>query len=209
VVALCEGQRVDLCAFTGDYWFGQADEPRGSLRNLARILDACDARIGIFGVLGNHDVPEDAGLIEQLGIRILMNEATDIVAHGTRLHIVGVDDPSTQQDDLDRAVSNVPDSNFSVLLAHLPEIHRHYALAGADCLIHRLDRSKRFRQRNAVAQVKSHLQPWNSRLHSRVHTCSPVVPDFRAQRFSFTLFSGERRRGKRVGRGSTLSSPTL
>ncbi|HAA78229.1 TPA: hypothetical protein DCE37_24290 [Candidatus Latescibacteria bacterium] len=100
MVALCEGQRVDLCAFTGDYWFGQADEPRGSLRNLARIVDACDARIGIFGVLGNHDAPEDAGLIEQLGIRILMNEATDIVAHGTHLHIVGVDDPSTQQDDL-------------------------------------------------------------------------------------------------------------
>jgi len=126
----------DLCVMTGDYRFelmGPCDEvyPR-----LQTVLSKVQAHHGVVAVLGNHDESEMAAEIENLGVRMLINEAIEIRRGGASLWVVGVDDPHCYGfDDLDGALEGVPDDAFKVLLAHSPEIFEEAAVAGMNlCL---------------------------------------------------------------------------
>ena len=45
---------------------------------LQTILSSVEARHGVAAVLGNHDESEMAGELENLGVRMLVNEAVEI-----------------------------------------------------------------------------------------------------------------------------------
>ncbi len=114
----------DVAMITGDFRFDDKGPYLPVKEEVQKIMPALDCEHGVFGVLGNHDFIEFVPLLEECGIQILMNEARWIDVNGTKLWLVGVDDPHHyEQDDLERAVRDVPQGDARVLLAHSPELY--------------------------------------------------------------------------------------
>jgi|SRR5579862_432362 len=124
---------VDLCVLTGDYRFhvyGPCDEIYPRMR---RVLDAVQARYGVIGILGNHDCADIALELENLGVRMLINQGIEVGPPEGRLWVAGVDDPHYYRcDDLPAALQNVPAGAFKLLLAHTPELFQPAADCGID-----------------------------------------------------------------------------
>lgn len=123
------GIDADVCVLTGDYRFedfGPCDEvyPR-----MQTVLSGISARHGIYGILGNHDTAELAYALEEMGVRMLINDAAAIPSAGNpSLWLIGVDDPfDFRCHDLPAALSDVPRDAFKVLLAHAPELYEQAA----------------------------------------------------------------------------------
>jgi predicted MPP superfamily phosphohydrolase len=69
--------------------------------------------------------------LEQMGIRVLLNE-TEILTRGEeRIHLAGIDDAHFYRvDNIEKAAAGIPDGALSILLSHTPEIYRQAAHAG-------------------------------------------------------------------------------
>lgn len=81
------GITVDLVALTGDYTSHPGDEPH-ALAALALLRDAWRARIGAFGVFGNHDSALVVALARRMpGITWLHNSFADVP--GLPLRVIG------------------------------------------------------------------------------------------------------------------------
>ena len=118
----------DLLCYTGDFIDVDGDIPA-----LSRLLERMPNR-GAFAVLGNHDhIPKgrshepgtnDAerlrAALRAAGVQVLTNTAYPL--YDGALYLVGVDDPATRRDDLERAFAAVPDEACAILLAHSPDI---------------------------------------------------------------------------------------
>ena len=98
--------RPDFVLITGDFACGPRDEDHLQ-RQLRRLTGA--ASFGVFGVLGNHDhgdskapfvVPTDARLIEECGVRLLVNQTVGVRVGAATVQIGGVDDTDGGHDDL-------------------------------------------------------------------------------------------------------------
>jgi predicted MPP superfamily phosphohydrolase len=124
----------DLCVLTGDFrakTFGPFD---ATLAGLARIRAHLTAPV--YGVLGNHDTIAMVPGMEAMGIRMLLNESEAIVRQGQRVHLAGIDDAHYYRvDNIEKAASDIPDAEYSILLSHTPEIYRQAAHAGFDLLL--------------------------------------------------------------------------
>jgi hypothetical protein len=122
---------VDLCVLTGDYRFevyGPCDEV---YRRMRVVLGAIRAHHGVVGILGNHDSAEIAVQLEELGVRMLINEAVAVGPADGMLWLIGVDDPHYYGcDDLAQALETVPANAFRLLLAHTPEMFDEAARSG-------------------------------------------------------------------------------
>jgi hypothetical protein len=119
---LLDGVEADLCVLTGDYrygYYGLQDEVHVSL---GEALSGVHSRLGLFGVLGNHDLSDIVPGLEGIGIRVLINEGVTLRHHDTELWLGGIDDPHKfQSDSVEDAMAAAPRSAFKVLLAHTPE----------------------------------------------------------------------------------------
>jgi predicted MPP superfamily phosphohydrolase len=125
------GLRADLCVFTGDYRFHNEGSCERVYPFLQRILSQVDAEQGIYGILGNHDASEIAFRLEEMGVRMLVNEAAELSKNGESIWLAGVDDPYDYRcDDLAAALDAIPPRSFKVLLAHTPDLYRAAAAAG-------------------------------------------------------------------------------
>lgn len=124
----------DLCVLTGDFrgrTFGPID---ATLEGLARIRALI--RTPVYGVLGNHDSIRMVPAMEEMGIRMLLNEAIAIRRGGDVIHLVGIDDAHFfRVDNIEKALAAVPHDGISILLSHTPEIYRQAAHAGFDLLL--------------------------------------------------------------------------
>jgi predicted MPP superfamily phosphohydrolase len=134
VATLVKEISYDICILTGDYR-GQAFGPfEATLVEMARIRSAI--RGSAYGVLGNHDTIRLLPGLENLGIRLLVNEAETIERGDHRIHLVGVDDAHFfRMDNIEKAIAGVPPNEFSILISHTPEIYRQAAYADFDVLI--------------------------------------------------------------------------
>jgi hypothetical protein len=123
--------KPDLCVFTGDYRFEDRGPCPHVYPRMQKVIDAISAAHGIWGILGNHDSAEIAYCIEALGVHMLVNESVEIRQGGQSLWLAGVDDPfDFRCDDLNAALSGVPEDGFKILLAHAPEVYQRAAAAG-------------------------------------------------------------------------------
>ncbi|PWB79706.1 MAG: metallophosphoesterase [Methylocystaceae bacterium] len=134
VAALAQGLVYDLCVLTGDYrgqTFGSFDE---TLAGMARLRAALKGPV--LAVLGNHDTIRMAPGLEEMGVRLLLNESTTIERGSGRIHIAGIDDAHYYRvDNIEKAGESIPHDAFSILLSHTPEIYRQAAHAGFDLLL--------------------------------------------------------------------------
>jgi predicted MPP superfamily phosphohydrolase len=124
----------DVCVLTGDYR-GETYAPCGpALSSLARVRAAL--REPIYGVLGNHDTIDLLLGLEEMGVRMLLNESVAIERGGERIHLAGVDDAHYYRaHNIEKAIATIPHEEFSVLLSHTPEIYRQAAHYGCSLML--------------------------------------------------------------------------
>jgi predicted MPP superfamily phosphohydrolase len=128
MTGLLEDINYDICVLTGDYrgqTFGPFD---AALAGMARVRAALKGPV--YGVLGNHDTIRMMPGLEEMGIRMLLNECEPIMRDGEQIHLAGIDDAHFYRaDNIEKAASGIPDDAFSILLSHTPEIYRQAAHA--------------------------------------------------------------------------------
>jgi predicted MPP superfamily phosphohydrolase len=91
---------------------------------MRKVFGSISARDGVFGILGNHDVAEIAFALDEIGIRMLINEAVEIQRGNQSIWLAGIDDPFDYKcDDLPGTLQTVPANAFKILLAHTPELY--------------------------------------------------------------------------------------
>ncbi len=120
----------DLILMAGDYLGRRVDarlpvSPREAIAPFARL----HARLGVFAVLGNHDMGmrevETPGLdyavtsaLARAGVHVLRNAAARI----GDIWIAGVDDNEFGHPDVDRALAQVPPGAALIFVVHNPDL---------------------------------------------------------------------------------------
>jgi hypothetical protein len=134
VTAILPTLQYDLCALTGDYR-GQTFGPyEATLSGMSRIC--AEIKKPMYGILGNHDTIRMLPGLEEMGIRMLVNESEAIERDHQRIHLAGIDDAHFYRaDNLQKAASGIPNDEFSILLSHTPEIYRQAANADFKLLL--------------------------------------------------------------------------
>jgi uncharacterized protein len=124
----------DICVLTGDYrgaTFGPFD---AALEGLARARAHLTGPV--YGVLGNHDSIRMVPELEEMGIRILLNECESISRGDEAIYLAGIDDAHYYRvDNIEKAAAEIPERAFSILLSHTPEVYRQAAHAGFDLFL--------------------------------------------------------------------------
>ena len=113
----------DLCVITGDFRFLTFDDYENALIRMEELVGSLQCEHGILGVLGNHDFIEMVPRLEDMGIRMLLNEAVPIRRKDETIWIAGVDVPNFYEvHDLTKVFKEIPENAFKILLAHSPEL---------------------------------------------------------------------------------------
>jgi predicted MPP superfamily phosphohydrolase len=128
VVDLVTDLRYDICVLTGDFRGKTFGPFEAALDGVSRVRAHLHGPI--YGVLGNHDTILMVPALEEMGIRLLLNESEAITRDDQRVYIAGIDDAHFYKvDNIEKAASQIPDGEFSILLSHTPEIYRQAAHA--------------------------------------------------------------------------------
>lgn len=131
VPALIERVRAvdyDLCVLTGDYRYRTRGPYQPALDGLAQLRPHLKGKV--YAVLGNHDTIRMVPGMEDIGIRVLLNESVCLERHGAAIHLAGIDDAHYYRvDNLHKAAHDIPHEDISILLSHTPEPYRNAAHA--------------------------------------------------------------------------------
>jgi predicted MPP superfamily phosphohydrolase len=134
LTALVGDLNYDLCVLTGDYrgkTFGPFQATLDGMQCLRAQLKA-----PVYGVLGNHDTVQMIPGLEAADIKMLLNECAVIVRGDQRIYLAGIDDAHYfRVDNIEKAGSEIPDGEFSILLSHTPEIYRQAAHADFNLML--------------------------------------------------------------------------
>ena len=129
LVTLLPELKYDVCVLTGDYrgkTYGSFDAAMAELRGVCQHLQG-----PIYGVLGNHDSIRMVPALEQMGVRMLLNESVPIRRGDQAIHIAGIDDAHFYRvDNIEKSAADIDFDAFAILLSHTPEIYRQAAHAG-------------------------------------------------------------------------------
>src|SRR5262249_46905014 len=87
---LLPGLTDDVCVLTGDYRAATAGPFERALEGLAAVCALIKGPI--YGVLGNHDTIRMVPGLEDIGIRMLLNECEVITRGEQRIYLAGIDD---------------------------------------------------------------------------------------------------------------------
>lgn len=135
IVARTNAERPDVVFLVGDY-IHSADSALDDLQPLQDL----EAPMGVYAVLGNHDVgmyrlydtagpfakqsrAEDVtAYLEKLDITMLRNEHTVIPTSRGPVAVAGIDDLWTGHADLEAAMEDIPLNAPVILLSHNPDV---------------------------------------------------------------------------------------
>jgi len=124
----------DLCVMTGDYrgeTFGPYDTTLSCLEQLRTWLQG-----DVYAVLGNHDTICMVPGMEDMGIRVLLNEHAVIRMGEDVIYLAGTDDAHFYRgDNLEKAADAIPDGAPAILLSHTPELYRQAAHADFNVML--------------------------------------------------------------------------
>jgi predicted MPP superfamily phosphohydrolase len=120
----------DLVVLTGDYVTGSVD----SIMDLAPILAGLKARLGVYAVLGNHDVLTDATRVrtalENVGIPVLINSGLPLGDGDEMIYLAGLDSAWVGSPDLHLALRGLTMDLPVILLIHEPYYAETIAMDG-------------------------------------------------------------------------------
>jgi uncharacterized protein len=135
--AVCECLRsldYEICVLTGDFRGGTFGSFQSTLEGVAKIREKL--KEPVYGVLGNHDTIRMVPGLEEMGIKMLLNESDAISRFDHSIFVAGIDDAHYfRADSIEKAASQIPAKAFSILLSHTPEIYRQAAQAGFRLLL--------------------------------------------------------------------------
>ncbi len=139
-------QEADMILFTGDLVNSNKNEIDPYIDTFAHL----NAPYGMFSVMGNHDyygmyrIPKgdhaskSAYLSDfnnkhkRMGFEIMNNTSKAISIDGDTIYLVGVENwgagPFPKKGDLSKALKDVPDNTFSILMSHDPTHWDHHVL---------------------------------------------------------------------------------
>jgi len=138
-VDLIIARRPDLIVLTGDFvsgatkilWTTYGGFKQRHYNYCMEELGRLKAPLGVFAVLGNHDFwsgPEVAAKVarglENIGVRVLRNEAVPIETESQHLYIAGVDDYWENSYSLTKALEGIPEDICRILLSHNPDVNQ-------------------------------------------------------------------------------------
>lgn len=127
IVEIVKAQSPDLVAITGDIVlsFGRVPDDKPILVNHKAIFKSLASEYSTVAVLGNHDHWYNATrvreVLEEAGVRVLLNSYFSIQRDNNHFHIAGVDDVYEGKDDLSAVLSELPEDGGAMLLAHEPD----------------------------------------------------------------------------------------
>ena len=131
VAEILEGVEADICVISGDFRFEDEGPCEEIYRRVRKLLPGMDAPYGIYATLGNHDGSEIAFALEEMGIRMLINESVELERGRDSIWLAGIDDDfDYKSDDLPQALAGVPRNAFKILLAHTPDLYQQAAESG-------------------------------------------------------------------------------
>jgi predicted MPP superfamily phosphohydrolase len=131
---LVGGMRYDLCVLTGDYRGENFGPFAATLEGVARVR--AHLKEPVYGVLGDHDTIQMVPGLEAMGIRMLLNECAAIARDDQRIYLAGIDDAHFfRVDNIEKAASQIPKDQFSILLSHTPEVYRQAAHANFNLML--------------------------------------------------------------------------
>ena len=136
VVELVNSQNPDVILFTGDLVNNLSTEVEPFIDSLSKLK----SKYGMFSILGNHDygeyvhwnsLEEKKNNIDKLlklqndiGFKMLMNESIKINIEDSFITLLGVENwglpPFPQYGDLNKALENIDNSSFKILMSHDP-----------------------------------------------------------------------------------------
>ncbi|MCL4694371.1 MAG: metallophosphoesterase [Candidatus Hydrogenedentes bacterium] len=123
----------EICLFGGDYRFAHDGDFAHVFRDMAVVLEGVNARHGVHAILGNHDLSDFVEPFQSLGIDILVNENRRIDAGEGSFWVAGVDDQHRFHcESLPLATEGIPPDDFTLLLAHSPELAMRAPNSGID-----------------------------------------------------------------------------
>jgi predicted MPP superfamily phosphohydrolase len=124
----------DLVAVTGDL----VTLGTRFYEDVGDVLGELRAKDGVFVSMGNHDQwdPDTfCRVIESKGPRVLRNEHRIVRRGRAELVVAGLDDWSTDRDDLERTLAARPEGAPTVLLSHYPEFFEEAARRDVDLVL--------------------------------------------------------------------------
>ncbi len=142
-VELTNGVSPDLIVITGDIFDFEPEFIEEGCRELSRL----SAPLGVYAILGNHDVYTGADAVAEgvrrfTSIRLLRDEWVWIEAHDARLALLGIEDPGRGWTDrdlestaLERLAQETPATEPRILLAHRPSYFRQATRLGLDLML--------------------------------------------------------------------------
>ncbi|PIP65263.1 hypothetical protein COU77_03440 [Candidatus Peregrinibacteria bacterium CG10_big_fil_rev_8_21_14_0_10_49_16] len=147
VVQQTNGMYPDLVLLVGDF-------VNSNTSNVSDLLPLGDLRatLGVFAVLGNHDigkhlsllrkpvVSEDRGtevarFLRELDITVLENEHSFVTLPHGQLAIAGITDVWSENSDVTRALRGILPSTLTILLSHNPDIVLQEESFAADLIV--------------------------------------------------------------------------
>lgn len=138
LISLLSRESFDLVALTGDMVVGGHPRLTPAL-DLVTGIKRISGR-AVYAVAGNHEWQLGRGAefdqrLREAGVRVLSNDSVAIERGKDRLWLMGVDDPVTRRDRLDRALSATDRHSPRLLLAHSPHPFPQAAQEGVDLML--------------------------------------------------------------------------
>jgi predicted MPP superfamily phosphohydrolase len=134
LIELLPRLEYDICVLTGDFRGNTYGPFEAALEGMAKVR--AELKEPVYGVLGNHDTVCMVPAMEQMGIRMLINEAETLVRGDQHIRLAGVDDAHYYRvDNIEKAAADFPHDDFSILLSHTPEIFRQAAHADFNLML--------------------------------------------------------------------------
>ena len=136
----------DLIVFTGDLVdSNHYDETPGLV-----LMKALAELSPVYFVMGNHEHWSSKSIdlekkLEDIGVTVLRDESIFLEHQGSKIQIIGIDDPSISKvitnDAIGKQISNasksyekLKENTFKILLAHRPELFSAYTKANMDLI---------------------------------------------------------------------------
>lgn len=117
----------DLVFMLGDFFDKNRNNPAILPCDVKTVFGEIRSKLGIFGVLGNHDHRFDEQAIRKVlesetDIRLIDNSSIGIELSGVPIYIAGVGDLRSKDAHYDRAVRGIPQDSGIILLSHNPDV---------------------------------------------------------------------------------------
>ena len=107
LMQLVPSLEYDICVLTGDFrgaTFGPFETVIEGIARMCALLKS-----PVYGVLGNHDTIQMVPALEDLGIRMLLNECVSLSRANEQIYLVGIDDAHFYRvDNIEKAASTIP-----------------------------------------------------------------------------------------------------